>query len=160
LIDDSALMTNSTTIIVLLQEERLGEDADYLAKSQRFLLTVSPDLYAVCRLGAAERIPAWAFAGGFCSVTRTGDEFSILCSQEVVPEGVEAVKGLKSFKVEGKLPFTLVGVLSSLTSTLAQAGISIFAVSTYDTDYLFIKSTDMEKAVAALRKAGHDVLMG
>jgi len=81
-----------------------------------------------------------------------------VCPQEVVREGVAAVKGLKSFKVEGKLSFTLVGVLSSLTSTLAQAGISIFAVSTYDTDYQFIKST--EKAVAALRKAGHDLLMG
>jgi hypothetical protein len=129
-------------------------------KSQRFLLTALPDLYAVCRLDAAEKIPAWALAGGFCSVTRTGDELSIVCSQEVVPEGVAAVKGLKSLKVEGKLPFTLVGVLSSLTSTLAQAGISIFAVSTYETDYLFIKSSDMEKAVAALRNAGHDILMG
>jgi hypothetical protein len=129
-------------------------------KSQRFSLTVLRDLYAVCRLSPTEKIPAWALAGGFCSVTRTGDELSIVCSQELVPEGVESVKGLKSFKVEGKLPFTLVGVLSSLTSTLAQAGISIFAVSTYDTDYLYIKSADMEKAVAALRNAGHDILMG
>jgi len=86
--------------------------------------------------------------------------FDCLFSKEVVPEGVEADKGWKSFEVEGKLPFNLVGVLSSLTSTLAQAGISIFAVSTYDTDYLFIKSTDMKKAVAALRNAGHVILMG
>jgi len=129
-------------------------------KSQRFSLAVLPDLYAVCRLGVAEKIPAWALAGGFCSVTRTGDELSIVCSQEVVPEGVEADRGWRSFKVEGKLPFNLVGVLSSLTSTLAQAGISIFAVPTYDNDYLFIKSTDMEKTVAALRNAGHGILMG
>jgi hypothetical protein len=129
-------------------------------KPQSFLITVLPDLYAVCRLGAAEKIPAWALASGFCSVTRTGDELSILCSQELVPEGVEAAKGWKSFKVEGKLPFNLVGVLYSLSSTLAQAGISIFAVSTYNTDYLFIKATDMEKGVAALRNAGHDILMG
>ena len=134
-------------------------DDSALMKSQRFLLTVSPDLYAVCRLGAAEKIPAWALAGGFCSVTRTGDELSIVCSQEVVPEGVEAVKGWKSFKVEGKLPFILVGVLSSLTSTLAQAGISVFGISTYDTDYFFIKASEMERAVATLRNAGHDVLV-
>jgi len=127
---------------------------------QHFSLAVLPDLYAVCRLDAAEKIPAWAIAGGFYSVTRTRDELSVVCSQEVVPEGVEALKGWRSLKVQGKLPFNLVGVLSALTSTLAQAGISIFAISTYDTDYLFIKAADMERAVAALRNAGHEVIMG
>jgi len=129
-------------------------------KSQRFLLNVLPGSYAVCRLGAAEEIPAWALADGFFSVTRTRSELSIVCPQEKVPEGVEAVKGWKSFRVEAKLSFDLVGVLSSLTSTLAQASISTFAVSTYETDYLFVKSTDLEKAVAALRNAGHDILTG
>jgi len=128
--------------------------------TRHFSLTVLPDVYAVCRLDAAAKIPAWALTGSFSSVTRTRDELSIVCSQEVVPEGVEAVKGWRSLKVEGKLPFNLVGVLSSLTSTLAQVDISIFAVSTYDTDYLFLKATDMEKGVAALRNAGHEVTIG
>jgi hypothetical protein len=127
---------------------------------QHFSLTVLAETYAICRLDATEKTPAWALSGDFCSATRTGHELSIVCSEEAVPEGVEAVKGWKSFKVEGKLPFNLVGVLSSLSSTLAQAGISLFVVSTYDTDYLFIKATDVEKAVAALRDAGHNIVMG
>jgi hypothetical protein len=74
-----------------------------------------------------------------------------------VPGEVEAVRGWKSLKVKGKLDFNLVGILSSLTSSLAQVGISVFVISTYDTDYLFIKERDLDRGVAALRKAGHDV---
>jgi hypothetical protein len=90
-------------------------------------------------------------------VTRTPDELSIVCPQEHVPEGVEAVRGWKSLKVEGKLDFTTVGLLSSLTSSLARAGISIFAISTYDTDYLFVKENDLDRGVAALQKSGLDI---
>jgi hypothetical protein len=115
------------------------------------------DLFAVCRLRADENIPGWALSGSFCSLTRTLDELSVVCSQEVVPEGVKAVRGWKSLKVEGKLDFNLVGILSSLTSSLAEVGISIFTISTYDTDYLFVKERDLDRGVAALRKAGHHI---
>jgi hypothetical protein len=74
-----------------------------------------------------------------------------------VPEGVEAVRGWKSLKVEGKLDFNLVGVLSSLASSLARVGVSTFVISTYETDYLLVKESDLDRAVAALRKAGHDI---
>jgi hypothetical protein len=120
-------------------------------------LAILRDSFAVCRLGAGESIPNWALSGSFCSLTRTPDELSIVCSHELVPEGVEAVRGWKSLKVEGKLDFTLVGILSSLTSSLAQLGISVFVISTYDTDYLFVKESDLDRGIAALRKAGHDV---
>jgi hypothetical protein len=106
---------------------------------------------------ADENIPDWALSGGFCSLTRTLDELSIVCAQEFVPEEVEAVRGWKSLKVEGKLDFNLVGILSSLTSSLAEVGISVFTISTYETDYLFVKESDLDRGVAALRKAGHDV---
>ena len=115
------------------------------------------DLFAVCRLRADENVPGWALSGGFCSLTRTPDELSIVCPQELVPEGVEAVRGWKSLKVERKLDLTLVGILSSLTSSLAHVGISIFAISTYETDYLFIKERDLDRGMAALRNAGHDI---
>jgi hypothetical protein len=123
----------------------------------RFSLVILRDLFAVCRLRADENIPGWALSGSFFSLTRTPDELSIVCPQELVPEEVEAVRGWKSLKVEGKLDFNLVGILSSLTSSLAEAGISIFATSTYDTDYLFVKERDLDRGVEALRKAGHDV---
>jgi hypothetical protein len=123
-------------------------------------LTVLPDRFAVCRLRADENIPSWAPAGSFYSVTRTPDELSIVCPQGLVPEGVEAVRGWNSLKVEGKLDLNLVGVLSSLTTCLAQAKISTFAISTYDTDYLFVKESDLNSGVAALREAGHHVTAG
>jgi hypothetical protein len=115
------------------------------------------DLFAVCKLRADENIPSWALPDSFCSITRTPDELSIVCSQERVPAGVQAVRGWRSLKVEGKLDFTLVGILSSLTSSLAHVGIVVFVISTYDTDYVFVKEGDLDRAVAALRNAGHDV---
>ena len=74
-----------------------------------------------------------------------------------MPEWVQAARGWKSLKVEGKLDFTLIGTLSSLTSSLAHVGIVVFVISTYDTDYVFVKEGDLDRAVAALRNAGHDV---
>jgi hypothetical protein len=123
----------------------------------RLSLVILRDLFAICRLRADENIPGWALSGSFCSLTRTLDELSIVCAQELVPEEIKAVRGWKSLKVEGKLDFNLVGILSSLTSSLAEVGISIFTISTYDTDYLFVKENDLDRGVAALRKAGHHV---
>jgi hypothetical protein len=123
----------------------------------RLSLAILSGSFAVCKLRADENIPSWALSGNFCSLTRTPGELSVVCPQELVPEGVQAVRGWKSLKVEGRLDFTLIGILSSMTSTLAQAQIAIFAISTYDTDYIFVKESDLEKAVRALQKAGHDL---
>ena len=125
--------------------------------TQRLSLVILSDSFAVCRLRADEDIPSWALSGSFCSLTRAPDELSIVCPQELVPEGVQAVRGWRSLKVEGKLDFTLVGILSSLTSSLAHVGIVVFVISTYDTDYVFVKESDLDRAVAALRKDGHDL---
>ena len=118
----------------------------------RLSLVVSPDLFAVCRLRADQSIPGWALSGSFCSLTRTHDELSIVCPQELVPEEVQAERGWKSLKVEGKLDFSLVGILSSLASSLANVGVSLLAISTYDTDYFFVKESDLDRGVGALRK--------
>jgi uncharacterized protein len=120
-------------------------------------LIILHDLFAVCKLRADESIPSWALCNSFCSLTRTPDELSIVCPQELVPEGVEAVRQWKCLRVEGKLDFGSVGILSSLTSSLAGVGISMFAISTYDTDYLFVRESDLARGVAALLKAGHNV---
>jgi len=119
--------------------------------------TILPDLFAICKLAARENLPSWAFRGGFSSVTQTPEELSIVCPQNLVPAGVEATKGWKSLKIEAKLDFEMVGIVSSITSSMAEAGISIFAVSTFNTDYFFIKEEDLGSGVAALRKAGHEV---
>src|SRR5262249_13866354 len=89
------------------------------------------------------------------SVTRTHDEISVVCRQDCVPEGVVCERGWGCLRVAGSMPFTLVGVLASLTTPVARAGVGVFAFSTFDTDYLLVKAGDMPKAVAALRVAGH-----
>lgn len=124
--------------------------------SQLTLLEVG-DSFAVCKLPPGSPVPAWATTGDLFSVTRTADELSVVCRQEVVPDGVVCDKGWRCLRVAGAMPFTLVGVLASLTTPVAKAGIGVFAFSTFDTDYLLVKQGEFHKAVAALRTAGHVV---
>jgi len=114
-------------------------------------LSVLPEQFAVCRLEANARIPEWAMSEGiFSAITRTRDELSIVCPQEIVPEEVKTEKDWKALKVEGPLDFSLTGILASLAKPLAEARISIFAISTFDTDYVLVKSEKLEEAVKIL----------
>lgn len=112
--------------------------------------------YAVCRLDAGEPPPEWA-AGPFVSVTRTAAELSVVCPEEVVPPGVRAEGGWRCLRVRGPLGFGMTGVLAGLASPLAASGVSIFVVSTYDTDYLLVQQRDLGRAGDALARAGHSV---
>jgi hypothetical protein len=113
--------------------------------------------FAVCRLGADATIPPWATAGSFFSITRSPDELSVVCRQDAVPEGVACERGWRCLRVAGTMPFSVVGVLVSLTAPLAQNGISIFSISTFDTDYLLVKDDEIEKAITVLQQAGHSI---
>lgn len=112
--------------------------------------------YAVARLAPDAQIPAWA-TGELVSITRTEDELSILAPAAPIPDDVLAERDWRLFGVRGPLPFSMTGVLAELSSRLADAGISIFAVSTYDTDYIATKHDDFERALAVLEAAGHEV---
>lgn len=114
-------------------------------------------MFAVCKLPPGESLPTWAVAGDLFCVARTADELSVVCRQELVPEGVVNEAGWKCLRVAGAMPFTLVGVLAALTAPVARAGVGVFAFSTFDTDYLLVKAGDMRRVVAALRAAGHTV---
>lgn len=113
--------------------------------------------FAVCKLPPDSPVPEWATAGDVFSATRTGDELSVLCRQERVPSGTQAEAGWRSLRVAGAMPFMLVGVLAALATPLSGAGVGIFAISTFDTDCLFVKEAAFPTAVAALRGAGHTV---
>ncbi len=114
-------------------------------------LSILPKRLAVCRLEATAEIPAWAISGtGFYSITRTEEELSIVCLEGHVPEGIPSEKNWCAIKVMGPLDFSLTGILASLANPLADAGISIFAISTYDTDYLLVKADKLEEALALL----------
>ena len=113
---------------------------------------------AVCRLASKESIPAWAFAAGpLGSITRTPEELSVVCGEAAVPMGLRCERGWRALKVQGPLDFGLTGILDALTDPLAKAGISIFALSTFDTDYLLVREAWLEEALAALLAAGHSL---
>ena len=114
-------------------------------------------ILAVCRLESGEQIPAWAMEGEFMSVTRTADELSVVCRASAVPADTECETGWRIFKVEGVLDFALTGVLCSVVKPLAEAGVSIFSLSTYNSDYVMVKEENIEKAVGVLTAAGHRI---
>lgn len=116
-------------------------------------------LYAVCRLGSKSEIPKWATQGDFFSISKTEDELSVVCEELQVPEGIRAEKGWRCFKVLGPLDFSLTGVMASLANPLAEAKISVFTISTFDTDYLLVRKENLEAAVKCLEsQGGHTIL--
>lgn len=125
--------------------------------SHRLTITVHPQLYAICRLEPDSALPGWAAGQAFLCITRTLSELSIVCEDQGVPANVHAEHDRRLLQIEGTLAFSLTGVLASVASPLAEAQISIFAVSTYDTDYVLVSSKDLEQAVAVLEAAGHNV---
>ncbi|MBW1730901.1 MAG: ACT domain-containing protein [Deltaproteobacteria bacterium] len=120
-------------------------------------LTALRGEFGICRHGSSAEIPAWAKESGFFSITRTPEELSVVCSAACIPRKVRAERGWRCLKVEGPLDFGETGVVLSLAEPLARAGVSIFVVSTYETDYLLVRGRDLKAAVKVLRLAGHKV---
>lgn len=123
-------------------------------------LRVLPETLAVCRLNPDDTLPAWAVQGSFWCAVRTREELSLVCAQDQVPAGVRAEDGWRALQVLGPLDFSLTGILAGLAGALAAAGVSIFAISTFDTDYLLVKASSLSAAVEALRGQGHTILAG
>jgi uncharacterized protein len=119
-------------------------------------LIVEPGRFAIARFARGAQIP-FEFSRGFSSLTQTEDELSLVCAEELIPESVRAERGRALLRVAGTLDFGLTGVMASLAVPLAAAEVSIFTVSTFDTDYLLIKSEDLPRAITSLEKAGHTV---
>lgn len=124
---------------------------------RRLTMLRLPERYAVARLEPEAEIPPWARSSTFACVTRTRHELSIVCDEAHVPGGVTAQRGFCGLRVEGPLDFSETGILASLAGPLAKAGISIFAVSTYDTDYLFLPVERESEAHSVLVRAGHAI---
>jgi uncharacterized protein len=119
---------------------------------------VLPQGLAVCRLPRAAHVPSWALQDEFFSLTRTADELSIVCEEARVPDGVKAERNWVALKLEGPFPFSMTGVLASFIEPLAKHKIPIFALATFDTDYVLIKRENLEAALRALAEAGHEML--
>lgn len=128
------------------------------AGTPRLTLSLQSQALTVCQLEAGAPIPAWAAsANGFVSITRTGEELSIVCEAGVPPANLKHETGWRAFKIDGPLDFGLTGILASVLDPLAKAGVSIFAISTYNTDYILVKEDRVAEAIQALERAGHTV---
>ena len=123
-------------------------------------LLILDEAFAVCRLAPDDEVPGWARGEPFSSVTRSPDELSVVTPQRTVPAGIACEGEWRALRVEGPLDFSMVGVVADLATPLADAGIAIFVISTYDTDYLFVRERDLHQAADALAAVGHRVTWG
>jgi hypothetical protein len=118
--------------------------------------TLLDDSFAIARLDANASVPEWA-RGEFVSITRTHDELSIVCSDANIPDDANAARGWRVLRAEGPFALDATGIAASFVAPLAEAKISTFVIATYDTDYLLIDGRNLDRAIDALRAAGHVV---
>lgn len=120
-------------------------------------LSLLPGRFAISKLAPDAHLPAWAARGSFYSVTRTRDELSIIVEEAHVPAGTQSQSGWRVLRVHGPFILSEIGVLTSLTTPLADARVSVFVVSTFDTDYLLVTEEQLTSAIVALDGAGHAI---
>lgn len=130
-------------------------------KQNKLTLSIMKSTFGICRLDSGSEIPEWVYEGSFFSITKTPEELSLVCPESSIPvnlpEKVRTEKGWSCLKVEGPLDFGLTGILAEISRVLADNDISIFAVSTYDTDYILIREKCLKIAAGALEKADYEV---
>ena len=116
-----------------------------------------PETLAVVRLAPGAEIPAWAESSSLFSITATARETSLVCARRSVPKKAQQAGPFTAFAVEGPLDFSLTGILATLLQPLADAGISVFTISTFDTDWVLVPVNDADRAAEEWRRRGHDV---
>ncbi len=117
-------------------------------------LKIGLETLSICKLSPTTPLPTWASSSSFLSITKTAQELSIVCEERLIPVDTPCEKDWCYIGVVGTLDFSLTGILSSLALSLAQAKISIFAISTFDTDYVLLKRKDLSSAVDTLKRSG------
>jgi hypothetical protein len=119
-------------------------------------LKIIKNEFSICKVKDIKFID---FSSEFLFVGKTDEEISIVCSIDSVPKiTIERDDGWKGFRVEGQLDFSLVGILSKISNILANNSISIFALSTFNTDYIMVKECDFIKAIESLKKEGYTIV--
>jgi hypothetical protein len=126
--------------------------------STHLTLRLLPDTLAVTRLEPDAEMPWWATVAPFFSVTRTTDELSIVCAASRVPRGANATYDWRALKLHGQFHHGLAGIMDAIARPLADAGVSILPIATFDTDYVLLREAQLDIATAALQAAGHRVL--
>ncbi len=124
---------------------------------QTFTLAEYPEKLAIVQLAPGAEVPRWAESSSIFSVTATATETSLICAGRSVPTKTPSIRPLKAFRVVGTLEETMVGVLATLLTPLAEAGIAAYTFSTFETDWILVRVVDAEKAAEEWRRRGHTV---
>ena len=124
-------------------------------RERKLQLSLLDEVYGICIFPNNAPVPEWAVTASLYSITRTKKELTIVCPQSVIPSDCEYDSNWRCFRIDGSFDLNQVGVISSLAAPLAQAGVSIFVVSSYDTDYFLVTGEKVEKAIAVLSDNGH-----
>ena len=125
---------------------------------QKIKFRILSQVYTIVRLAPGAPVPDWATNGDFTSITRTLDELSIVCPAENVPKEIDSGPRWICLKLQGPFSFSPTGVLLSFIQPLSNNGIPIFAISTYDTDYVFIQEQFTDRTLKALQAASHELV--
>ncbi len=128
-----------------------------MSNAETYTLQQFPETLVVVRLPPGAEVPEWAESSSLFSITATATETSLVCASRSVPKKARQAGPFRAFAVEGPLDFALTGVLSALLAPLAEAGISIFTISTYDTDWVLVPVAEVDHATEAWRGRGHTV---
>ena len=121
-------------------------------------LIVYDGLFAICRLDPGGDVPSWSSKSPFLSVTRSSDELSIVCSQHVIPQTIRCSRNWRLLRIEGVLDLQLTGVLNGLLSPLAVAGVTVFTLSTFDTDYIMVPEQMLDRVCEVFKAEGHRIV--
>ncbi|MFC5731352.1 MULTISPECIES: ACT domain-containing protein [Nocardioides] len=124
---------------------------------QTFSLFRFPETLAVVRLAPGAEIPDWAESSSIFSITATAEETSLVCAGRSVPKKARHEKPFTAFSVDGPLDFGMTGVLVAVLTPLAEEAISVFTISTFDTDWILVRTADADRAEEAWRRSGHTV---
>ena len=125
---------------------------------RKLSLKILPDRMAICRFKPTAPLPDWIGEPGFYSITRTEAELTIVCPETRLAPGATRETGWRCFKVLGPLDFSEIGIIFSLTRPLAESGVSVFVISTFDTDYFMVKEKDLATTIDALTAEGHEII--
>lgn len=121
---------------------------------QKLKFIILPGIYSLCRLAADQPIPQWVFSSSFYSISKSAEELSIVCASRYVPEHVQQSNNWKLLKIDAVLDLSLTGITAMFSKPLAQAGINLCVIATFDTDYVMVPEEKLFIATRALQNEG------
>ncbi len=121
-------------------------------------ITVLPSRFAMCQLKLDEQLPAWVYQSSFYSISRTADELSVVCEEQLVKDEIQKSTGWKLLKINAVLDLSLTGITAQFSTALAKAGVNLSVIATYNTDYILVEEVKLTTATKALRESGFEIV--